>query len=128
MGSSASSTADGRRPGRDTALRQLLRPLEPYLERREVTELAVNRPGEIWIRSPAGWARQDTPELTAQYLEALTTAMAVHSGLGVRSLASVILPGGERGQIVRAPACVDGMAPITIRSSSWRARSRPHAT
>jgi type IV secretion system protein VirB11 len=123
MGSSAPPTADGRRPGRDTALRQLLRPLELYLERGEVTELAVNRPGELWIRSPAGWARQEMPELTAQYLEALTTAMAVHSGLGVRSLASVILPGGERGQIVRAPACVDGMAPITIRKHLPAVRS-----
>src|SRR5512136_727026 len=78
MGSSASSTTDVSRPARDTALRQLLRPLEPYLERREVTELAVNRPGEICIRSAAGWACQEIPELTAQYLEALTTAMAVH--------------------------------------------------
>jgi type IV secretion system protein VirB11 len=115
MGSSASPTSDGSRRPRDTALRQLLRPLEPYLARREVTELAVNRPGELWIRSPAGWTRQEIPELTAEYLDALATAMAVHSGLAVRSLASVILPGGERGQIVRAPACVDGMAPLTIR-------------
>jgi type IV secretion system protein VirB11 len=54
-------------------------------------------------------------ELTSEYLDALATAMAVHSGLSVRSLASVILPGGERGQLVRAPACIDGMTPITIR-------------
>ncbi|GAO01281.1 type IV secretion system protein VirB11 [Anaeromyxobacter sp. PSR-1] len=80
-----------------------------------MTELAVNRPGELWIRSPAGWSRHETPELTAEYLDSLVTAMAVHSGLAVRSLASVTLPDGERGQLVRAPACVDGMAPITIR-------------
>src|SRR5512138_596608 len=115
MGSSASPASDGSRPPRDTALRQLLRPLEPYLARREVTELAVNWPGELWVRSGEGWARHEMRELTAQYLDALATAMAVHSGLAVRSLASVILPGGERGQLVRAPACVDGMAPMTIR-------------
>lgn len=115
MGSSASPAPNGSRPPRDTALRQLLRPLEPYLARPEVTELAVNRPGELWVRSPEGWARQEMRELTAGYLDALATAMAVHSGLAVRSLASVVLPGGERGQLVRAPACIDGMAPITIR-------------
>ena len=115
MGSSASPAPSGSRPPRDTALRQLLRPLEPYLARREVTELAVNRPGELWVRTPQGWTRQEMRELTAEYLDALATAMAVHSGLSVRSLASVILPGGERGQLVRAPACIDGMAPITIR-------------
>jgi type IV secretion system protein VirB11 len=115
MGSSAPHAADGRRPVRDTALRQLLRPLEPYLADARVTELAVNRPGELWTRSSGGWTREEAPALTSEFLEALTTAMAVHSGLAVRSLGSVVLPGGERGQIVRAPACVDGMAPITIR-------------
>lgn len=115
MGSSALHAPESRRPARDTALRQLLRPLEAYLARDEVTELAVNRPGELWFRSPAGWARQEIPELTAGYLDALATAMAVHGGLAVRSLASVTLPDGERGQLVRAPACVEGMSPITIR-------------
>lgn len=115
MDSNASRAQNGSRPPRGTALRQLLRPLEPYLARSEVTEVAVNRPGELWVRSPDGWARQEMRELTAEYLDALATAMAVHSGLAVRSLASVILPGGERGQLVRAPACIDGMAPMTIR-------------
>jgi type IV secretion system protein VirB11 len=35
--------------------------------------------------------------------------------LPVRSLLSVVLPGGERGQVVRQPACVQGFSPITIR-------------
>jgi len=107
--------APSKSPARDTALRQLLRPLEPYLAREEVTELAVNRPGELWTRSRTGWARHELPELTAGYLDALATGMAVYSGLGLSSLAAVILPGGERGQLVRAPACVQGMTPLTIR-------------
>jgi type IV secretion system protein VirB11 len=107
------SAAD--RPARDTALRQLLRPVQPFLARDDVTELAVNRPGEVWLRSWAGWTREEVPELTAEYLDALTTGMAVYNGLAVRSLASVVLPDGERGQIVRSPACIDGTAPLTIR-------------
>jgi len=115
MGSSELAPEPGKRLGRDTALLQLLRPLEPYLARTEVTELAVNRPGEIWLRSSAGWTRHELPELSAAYLDALTTGMAVYNGLALRSLASVVLPAGQRGQIVRNPACVGGMAPLTIR-------------
>ncbi len=77
MGSSEPRASESRRPGRDVALRQLLRPLEPYLARPEVTELAVNRPGELWMRSPSGWTRQELPELSAEYLDALATGMAV---------------------------------------------------
>ncbi|WP_248345811.1 P-type DNA transfer ATPase VirB11 [Anaeromyxobacter paludicola] len=80
-----------------------------------MTELAVNRPGELWLRTFAGWAREEAPALTAAHLDALTTGMAVYSGLALRSLASVVLPGGERGQIVREPACVRGFTPLTIR-------------
>ncbi|HTP25597.1 MAG TPA: P-type DNA transfer ATPase VirB11, partial [Anaeromyxobacteraceae bacterium] len=103
------------RPGRDTALNQLLRPLSPFLAQPEVTEVAMNRPGEVWTRSRAGWLPHEAPELSGEYLEALTTAMAVYGGLAPKSLISVVLPGGERGQIVRAPACIEGMAPLTIR-------------
>src|SRR4051812_31542536 len=104
-----------RTPTRDTALRQLLRPLQPFLARADVTELAVNRPGEIWLRSRAGWAREELPELTHEYLDALSTGMAVYSGLGLKSFVSAVLPDGERAQIVRAPACMDDMTPLTIR-------------
>ena len=73
--------------------------------------------------SPEGWTRHEMPELTAEYLDALATAMAVYNGLSVRSLASVILPGGERGQLVRAPACVDGWPPSPSGSTSPRVRT-----
>jgi type IV secretion system protein VirB11 len=123
MASSAPPETSGHRPDRDVALRQLLRPLEPYLARPEVTELAVNRPAEVWARSEAGWERHEVPELTGELLGALTTAMVVYNGLSVRSIASVVLPGGERGQIVRAPACIEGMTPLAIRKHMPVARS-----
>ena len=115
MGSSEPRSDSDSRPGRDTALRQLLRPLEPYLARKDVTEVAVNRPGELWLRTSTGWAREEVAALTAGHLDALATGMAVYSGLALRSLASAVLPGGERGQIVREPACVRGFTPLTIR-------------
>ena len=107
--------AEGVRPGRDTALRQLLRPLAPFIGRLDVTEVAVNRPGELWTRSVAGWSPHAVAELTEEYLLSLATAMAVFNGLPLRSMVSVVLPGGERGQIVRAPACIEGLVPLNIR-------------
>lgn len=109
------SEAGGGRPERDLALRQLLRPLEPFLAPGDVTEVAINHPGELWTRTLAGWARHEVQELSSEYLHALTTAMAVFNGLPLRSMVSIVLPGGERGQIVRTPACIEGMTPVTIR-------------
>ncbi len=115
MGSNEAPVPRSDKPDRDAAVRQLLRPLEPYLARADVTELAVNRPGELWARTEAGWDRHEQAELSREYLDALTTAMAVFNGLPVRSIASVVLPGGERGQVIRSPACVEGMTPLAIR-------------
>jgi type IV secretion system protein VirB11 len=123
MGSSERHVQSDSRPGRDTALRQLLRPLGPFLAQGEVTEIAINRPGELWTRTPRGWNRQELPELSAEYLQAMMTAMAVFNGLPLRSMVSVVLPDGERGQIVRAPACIEGMAPMTIRKHALAVRT-----
>ena len=122
MGSSE-SPARGNRPGRDTVLGQLMRPLAPFLGRGDVTEVAINRPGEIWTRTSMGWTAHELPELSSDYLQALTTAMAVFNGLPLKSVVSVVLPGGERGQIVRAPACIEGLSPLTIRKHSRAVRS-----
>jgi type IV secretion system protein VirB11 len=102
-------------PAKDTALRQLLRPLGRFLQDREVTELAINRPREVWAARGGRWERHDLQELTADFLQTFTTAVAVYNGLSVESILSVILPDGERCQIVRDPACVPGWTPVTIR-------------
>ena len=112
---SSGTLAPVKSPNRDVALRHLLRPLMPFLEDDTIPELAMNRPGEVWTRGEGGWRRHELPELTSEYLESLTRALAVYNGLPWGSLMSVALPGGERGQVVRRPACVLGFAPIAIR-------------
>lgn len=122
MASSPSPEVTSSGPGRDTALRQLLRPLVAFLEDRAVSELAINRPGEVWTQAGHGWERHEALELTPEYLQALTTAMAVFNSLPVGEVLSVMLPGGQRCQIVREPACVPGWTPVTIRKhapASW---------
>lgn len=103
------------RPGRDTALRQLLRPLRPFLDEPRITELAINRPGELWTKARVGWERSLAPDLSAGYLDALGRAVAVYNGLPLSGMLSAVLPDGERCQIMREPACVPGWSPLTIR-------------
>jgi type IV secretion system protein VirB11 len=104
-----------RAPERGIALRQLLRPLAPFLGDPKVTEVAINRPLELWAKDGPGWRCHEVPELTPEHLDAFVTAVAVYNGLRAGSMLSVILPDGERCQVVREPACVPGFRPITIR-------------
>lgn len=100
---------------KDQALQQLLRPLLPYLEQGDVTELTINRPGEVWTKTSTNWTHHDVTELTGTYLQSLATALIVYNHMGPKSVVSVILPGGQRGQIVQPPACIEGTLSLTIR-------------
>ncbi|MGZ4023292.1 MAG: P-type DNA transfer ATPase VirB11 [Flavisolibacter sp.] len=100
---------------RDQAVQQLLRPLRPYLDQPEVTELTVNQPCELWTKTFTGWVRHDVQELTGTYLHSLAIAVIVYNGIQPKSVVSVILPEGQRGQIVQPPACIDGTLSLNIR-------------
>lgn len=101
--------------GKSGTVLQLMRPLREVLDRKDVTEVTINRPHEIWAKTFVGWERHEVPNLTMSYLDALAVAMVTFNGMQVRPITSVVLPGGERGQIVRAPACVDGTLSVSIR-------------
>jgi type IV secretion system protein VirB11 len=100
---------------RDQAVQQLLRPLRPYLDQPEVTELTINQPCELWTKTFHGWTRHEVAELTATYLHSLATTIIVYNGIQPKSVVSVILPEGQRGQIVQPPACIDGTLSFNIR-------------
>lgn len=106
-------------PKQDTAksatVLQLMRPLRDLLDRKDVTELTINRPHEVWAKTFKGWERHEAPALSIAYLHALAVAMVTFNGMQVRPITSVVLPGGERGQIVRPPACIDGTLSMSIR-------------
>ena len=106
--------AEGR-PQKDQALQQLLRPLRPYLDPPEITEVTINQPCEIWTKTFHGWVRHEVTDLTGSYLHALATAIIVYNGIQPKSVVSVILPEGQRGQIVQPPACIDGTLSFNIR-------------
>lgn len=91
------------------------------LNRPGTTDVAINRPYEIWIDGPEGWVREEAPWLTYTLCWRLANALCA---LNYRVLAphspihTVELPGGERGQIVMAPACEKGTLSMTFRKPS----------
>lgn len=104
--------------GRDTTVNQLMRPIEPFLARDDVFEVTVNRPGELWARTFKSWERFELPILTFTYLSSLANAICVFNGIPLTSIVSVVMPGGERGQIVMPPACIDGTISLIVRKHS----------
>ena len=63
-------------PPRSVYLDAYLAPLRPWLDRESVTEILVNRPGEIWVEDAAhpGMQRIDLPLSTLCYVAGTSTA------------------------------------------------------
>jgi type IV secretion system protein VirB11 len=78
------------------------------LERADVTDIFVNRPGEVWVETVGGGLeRHPAPELDETTLWRLARQIASLSHQGVNRehpLLSATLPGGERVQIIAPPA------------------------
>lgn len=95
-----------------------LGPLHPLLQRSDVTDIYVNRPGECWVETMGGACeRLAVPMLDAGWLNHLARQIAGINSQGIsraQPLLSAMLPGGERVQIVGPPATRDGMA-LAIR-------------
>ena len=90
-----------------------LAPLAAWLERDDVTDLMVNRPGEVWIETAAGQiTREDAPQVTETALNRLARQIAAATHQGVnreQPLLSAALPDGARVQVVAPPATRDGL-------------------
>ncbi len=100
-------------------LRLYLRPFAALLAQPDVTELMVNRPGEIWLERSGQpmMQRLDAPEVDDALLGRLASqiARAAHQGVNRESpLLAAVLPDGERIQMVGPPATRSGWA-LSIR-------------
>lgn len=99
-------------------LQELASPLLALMDRDDVRELVVNRPGEAMVEGEGGWKTHHIPELTFEYLTQLATAAAAHTkqDMGVdRPLCATSLPGDFRCQIVLPPAVPQGTVSFTVR-------------
>jgi type IV secretion system protein VirB11 len=106
-----------------SALTLTLRDLEPILGAEGVTELCINRPGEAFVESAAGWHR--VPLAFAGFEWCLRLCKLVANATQQRideqsPLLSASLPGGERIQLVMPPATAAQMVSITIRKPAPR--------
>nr|WP_231568372.1 P-type DNA transfer ATPase VirB11 [Novosphingobium malaysiense] len=100
---------------RSVYLDAYLAPLRPWLDRETVTEILVNRPGEVWVEDAAhpGMQRIALPEMDNRLLQRLAEQVARISHQGINRehpLLSATLPAygagqsGARIQLVGPPA------------------------
>lgn len=99
-------------------LRAYLAPFAPFLDRDDVTDIFVNRPGEVWLETTRGGTeRVDAPAIDDTMLWRLARQIASLSDQGVNRehpLLSATLPDGARVQICAPPATRGPMA-LAIR-------------
>lgn len=96
-----------------------LQPLKRFLDQADVTELCINRPGEVWIEFAGfvGMKRILAPEIAQEDLLRLARLLAGRTNQMInaeRPLLSTTLPSGERVQIVLPPTNPAGVA-LSIR-------------
>ena len=98
-------------------LRHLLKPILPWLDDPATEEIAINKPGEVFVRRKGVFARYDLP-LDYNDLEDISILAGAlrRQDVGPRSpLCATELPGGERLQICLPPSVPNGTVSLTIR-------------
>ena len=103
--------------GLDPFLEAYLEPFRGWLEQDDVTELLVNRPGEVWIEQRGRMSRHDAPKIDDSLLQRLAEQVARVSNQGInreRPLLAAMLPNGARVQFV-APTATRAHWALAIR-------------
>lgn len=119
---SRTDTSDGREETR-RAVQEQLGALQDLLDRPDVIEVVINRPGEVWVETRDGWETIPNPNMTFVRLERLAKATAAYAAQAFRDerpILSATLPSGARIQIVGPPATEAGVISVTIRKPSVR--------
>lgn len=91
-----------------------------FLAQDDLTEIAVNRPGELFTKIRGVWEKH-TVSLTLSQCQTFATALANYQGDHIDDTSPVLsatLESGERCQIVMPPACERETVSITIRKPS----------
>ena len=104
--------------GEGVYFRAYLAPLIGMLARPDVTDIYVNRPGELWVETTSGTIeRHEAPALDEATLARLARQIAALSHQGIsreHPLLSATLPDGARAQVV-APPATRGPLALAIR-------------
>ncbi|MEW9625593.1 P-type DNA transfer ATPase VirB11 [Rhodanobacter geophilus] len=99
-----------------------------FMSSPDVTEICINRPGELYLESRGAWRRVEVSSLTFERARQFCTAVVNESNTGQRitdtdPVVSLTFPTGERAQFVIPPACEAGKASITIRLPSKQTKT-----
>ena len=105
----AEAEAQAAPPGGSAYLGAYLQPFRQWLERDTVTEILVNRPGEVWIEDSQqlGMQRVEAPEIDDRLVQRLAEQVARVSHQGINRehpLLGATLPDGARVQFCGPPA------------------------
>ena len=98
------------------------------LNRPDVTEICINRPGGVYLETRSGWQWLPVEGLSYERARQFCTTVVNESHTGQRITAaepmvSLTFPSGQRAQFVVPPAVEAGTVSITIRLPSRDARS-----
>lgn len=103
------------------ALETFLSPIRALLEREGVSEVSINRPGEVWVEVRGDMYREEVPELTLEHLKSMAKLIAQSTNQLVseeKPLLSATLPAGYRIQCVFPPAIEPGSIAFSIRKQN----------
>lgn len=94
-----------------------LAPLAAALARGDVTDVYINRPGELWLETPTGIERHEDPRLDDEALWRLARQIAAATDQGINRehpLLAATLPSGARVQVCAPPATRGNMC-VAVR-------------
>ncbi len=103
------------------ALETYLAPLKSFFAQEGVSEISINRPGEVWVEIHGDMHRHAVPEFDFEHLKSLARLVAQSTDQHVGEetpLLSANLPGGYRVQVVYPPACETGTIVFSIRKQA----------
>lgn len=99
--------------------------LDEYLNRPGLTEIAINRPGEIFTEVNGVWTREENSIFTLDFCKRFSTVVAGFMKDEISDLKPILsgtIESGERIQCVYPKACQPGTVSITIRKPSTEQR------
>lgn len=100
----------------------------PFMADPTITEICINRPGELWLEGRSGWRRIEVPGLSFERARQFCVSVVNESNTGQRitdidPVVSLTFPTGQRAQFVIPPACDAGRLSITLRLPSRHVRT-----
>ncbi|MHB1099705.1 MAG: P-type DNA transfer ATPase VirB11 [Burkholderiales bacterium] len=98
---------------RNESILMQLKPIQEYLDDKGLSEICINRPGELMTEGRDGWKTYERPDLTYQWCYNL--AKLLGSLNAEKPSLPAELPGGQRIHIVGEPRVEKGTISITIR-------------